>query len=690
MDGTPTDGVNPWIDSLVSGGAWNDTPSLPSTGGPTTISYNYVQNQYMYGDDHKIYLAGPWSNNEVTAAENALNAWEAVANIDFVQVSSSVDTDIKLWTAPSAAIGGALGNSGFPALSNNTHVNIFFNNQDSSWASWGLGRGTYGYVTLLHELGHALGLAHPHDGGPAPDATLFPGVTAAFGDYGDYNFNQGIYSIMSYNDGWATQYPNHNSLYFGWSATPMAFDIAAIQMIYGANTTYRTGNDTYLLPNGAPWDTFWTCIWDAGGVDEITNAGHGNRCLIDLRAATLTAGEGGGGFVSYGPGVVGGFTIAHGVVIENATGGYGADTLIGNEANNVLTGNDGGDSMLGGNGADTLDGGLGNDFINGGNGADIASYADAGGAVTVNLGTGRATGAAGADTLAGVEGVLGGAGSDSILGDTLANALSGAAGADTLDGGTGADSLSGGLGNDLVFDGDGADRYDGGAGSDTISFAGEGENYTIEYTSTGTRSDYSLSVSVRATSVGAGGPSDIVQNVELLRFSNATVEVDAAGQYDWSGIANYYDAQSRVDWQRVTYDAGNYVLKDFDAANQQNWSEQHSYFDAQARLDWQWVMNDAGDYVYKDFDAANQQNWSEQHSYYDAQARLDWQYIMNDAGDYVYKDLDGANQESWSEKHSYLDAQARLDWQYVMNDAGDYVYKDLDGANQESWSEKHS
>jgi hypothetical protein len=40
---------------------------------------------------------------------------------------------------------------------------------------------------LLHELGHALGLAHPHDGGPAPDATLFPGVTAAFGDYGDYN-----------------------------------------------------------------------------------------------------------------------------------------------------------------------------------------------------------------------------------------------------------------------------------------------------------------------------------------------------------------------------------------------------------------------------------------------------------------------------------------------------------------------
>lgn len=53
---------------------------------------------------------------------------------------------------------------------------------------------------------------------------------------------------------------------------------------------------------------------------------------IDLRSATLEYTNGGGGYISYVAGVHGGFTIADGVVIENATGGSGADTLIGNNS----------------------------------------------------------------------------------------------------------------------------------------------------------------------------------------------------------------------------------------------------------------------------------------------------------------------------------------------------------------------
>ena len=47
--------------------------------------------------------------------------------------------------------------------------------------------GGLGLATMLHEVGHSLGLAHPHDGG-GTDATLFPGVTGK-NDSGDNGLN---------------------------------------------------------------------------------------------------------------------------------------------------------------------------------------------------------------------------------------------------------------------------------------------------------------------------------------------------------------------------------------------------------------------------------------------------------------------------------------------------------------------
>ena len=69
--------------------------------------------------------------------------------------------------------------------------------------------------------------------------------------------------------------------------TPMAFDIAALQHIYGANLTYRSGNSNYTLPAVEDDGTFWTAIWDTGGVDLIRHTGS-EAATIDLRAAPLT------------------------------------------------------------------------------------------------------------------------------------------------------------------------------------------------------------------------------------------------------------------------------------------------------------------------------------------------------------------------------------------------------------------
>lgn len=163
-------------------------------------------------------------------------------------------------------------------------------------------------------------------------------------------------------------------------------------------------------------------------------------------------------------------------LIENLTGGSGADVLTGNGDDNVLIGNAGNDKLTGGAGNDTLEGGLGNDILDGGADTDTASYASATTSVVVDLNiqdgiTAQNTGGGGADTLKGFENVLGGKSADTLTGDGGDNVLNGGLGNDMLVGGLGADTLIGGLGNDKLTGGAGADlyRYRNGDGNDTIT-----------------------------------------------------------------------------------------------------------------------------------------------------------------------------------------------------------------------------
>ena len=49
---------------------------------------------------------------------------------------------------------------------------------------------------------------------------------------------------------------------YGYFAGPMAYDIAAMQDLYGANGNFHNGSDTYWLPDQNALGTYWTCIWD--------------------------------------------------------------------------------------------------------------------------------------------------------------------------------------------------------------------------------------------------------------------------------------------------------------------------------------------------------------------------------------------------------------------------------------------
>ncbi|HEX8262376.1 MAG TPA: M10 family metallopeptidase C-terminal domain-containing protein [Allosphingosinicella sp.] len=307
---------------------------------------------------------------ERDAVMTALGEFEKVADVVYLVVTDRAHADFT-YTSYIGTPGPGISLLGSMSPPDEPDEGLAqFNSGDERWNATNLAQGGFSFVTLIHEFGHGHGLAHPHDNGG--HSGILNGVEpegAGVADYttGDYDLNQGVFSMMSYEDGWQTSpYGNApTNVGYGYLGGLMAFDIALIQDKYGVNESYNTGNNTYTLKDVNAPGTFYSSIWDGGGTDEIVYSGS-RDANIDLRQATLQYEYGGGGFVSYAYGIFGGFTIANGVTIENATSGGGNDTLRGNAVGNRLDA---------GAGADVLEGSGGADILIGGAGADTFRYA---------------------------------------------------------------------------------------------------------------------------------------------------------------------------------------------------------------------------------------------------------------------------------------------------------------------------
>jgi len=307
---------------------------------------------------------GGWSPYARAQAMAALDAFAAVSGLTFEEAADPADADFRLVKSDAGA-GASLGFMNGPDLAYGDAQGVGWFNSGPYWsgARGGLlSPGAYMFTIFLHEFGHGLGLAHPHDA--AGGSTLMPQVGEGLG------LDQGVYTVMTYNDGWP-EAPEGlpDSRAWGWNLGPSALDIAVIQEKYGANLETGAGDDRYRLPSKNEAGTGYLTIWDAGGDDLIFHKG-GRDAVIDLRAATLELEEGGAGRVSRVEGIHGGFTLAHGVSVEAAAGARGDDRLTGNEADNTLKGKAGADRLIGGEGDDVLLGGKGADRLFGGAGDD--------------------------------------------------------------------------------------------------------------------------------------------------------------------------------------------------------------------------------------------------------------------------------------------------------------------------------
>lgn len=399
---TASTGGTPTIPIIPTTPSTDYTPAPNAPAGPLdsimgdTILNDHVVTVYFgrAGENFDGQITGEGFNAyERSRFQYAFDQIEAVADIEFRIVNNPDQADFRLVLDTNEMGYNELGYFYSPGPYFQAGVGVFNGAAFDRWGGGNLEVGGYGATTITHELMHGLGLMHPHDNGAG--SSVMTGVTSAFDDFGRGDLNQGIFTAMSYNPGYTSDRPTWTED-FGSSSGPMALDIAALQLMYGAAEN-RSGNSFYVLDDSNATGTGWQTIWDTGGIDTIVYGG-GAGADINLRAANLTYGTGGGGYVSSVNGVMGGYTIAAGVVIENARGGNGNDRIVGNGASNTLDGRGGNDVLFGLEGNDILRGGDLRDNLIGGTGADILVGQQGNDRLQGDLGADRLVGGAGYDT----------------------------------------------------------------------------------------------------------------------------------------------------------------------------------------------------------------------------------------------------------------------------------------------------
>jgi serralysin len=579
---------NAYLDGILFGTKWavnSFTFSFPMSG-------SYYESPYGSGEPTNGFEALTSTQQAVT--RTALAMYAAVANLSFSEVSETSTQHADLRFAKSDVPSTAwayypyTGPEGGDSWFNNSK-----NYYDSPY------KGNYANSTFLHEIGHALGLKHPHEASGSFNAMPVERDSLE-------------YTVMSYRSyigaSTTTGYTNET---WGYPQSLMMYDIAGVQQLYGANYNSNSGDTTYtwnvvtgeMSIDGAGQGTpganrIFLTVWDGNGVDTYDFSNYGTGLQVDLQPGGWTTTSAAQlaylGDSRYAAGNIANALQYNGDIrslIENAKGGSGADTITGNLAANTLWGNVGDDKLYGLFGDDQLNGGAGNDLLNGGDGTDTAVFAglstdyswtqNGDGSWTII--DKRIGSADGTDTLWHIENL---AFSDKTLalttttattptttsspatGDAGNNTLQGTSGDDKLYGYGGDDTLYGLAANDYLDGGDNNDNLDGGAGADQL--IGGAGNDTASYVSAGAGVIASLSNSSANTGDAAGDTYNSIENLtgssyadNLTGDSGANRLSGGAGNDTLRGLggSDYLDGGTETDTAVFAGKYANYAVQ---------------------------------------------------------------------------------------------------------------------------------
>ncbi|NJM45369.1 MAG: hypothetical protein HC860_03730 [Alkalinema sp. RU_4_3] len=345
------------IDALInSAGAYWDTSQ---NGGFIPFSF-YRPGAKDYIEETSTELTEPIKAN----IREVLKTIERYINVQFIETADNEYVPLRyMFTQDTNSNSYAY--AFYPDSTTGGDVHLSDRWESDAKNGFGLGPGNHGYMTLLHETLHALGLKHPGNYDVVGTGTEGPYLLP--------NNDNTSNTIMSYNT------PGSSPI------TPMEYDIRALQHLYGAkrsNSNATTYQFTTVYQYEVASETFGLAktpikqtLWDSQGIDTLDlsqlapvdggysinlNSGGWITTQIDRDRQIYYAQQDRMPYYATPFGTV----IAYNTVLENVMTSKSDDQIIANSASNRFGGYDPGQD--GGN--DRLEGTDRNDIL------DLANY----------------------------------------------------------------------------------------------------------------------------------------------------------------------------------------------------------------------------------------------------------------------------------------------------------------------------
>jgi hypothetical protein len=311
--------------ALLSGFYWY--PGAPSARG-TVLTYSFSQaaSDYIVASNPAAAASfQPFSDAVKGFTREALRQWGDASGITFVETTTHVgDITFGYYDLALLGAGGAAATGSYPApgafFDNTGALRVYSGDLPSAgdvrlslrYVSGELPFDDQLYV-LVHEIGHALGLKHPHDGTPLLDPS----------------YDSRFLTVMSYN---GPRVPGLGP-----------FDFEAIQAIYGTD---------FAAANPAEWS------WDPA-TETLTARISGNRLFYrgtSAKDVVLSSGDGCAIVTSTGNDII----LATGARTE-VNAGSGNDVIAVTGVDAIALGEDGDDLLVAKRQRVTFFGGKGND-----------------------------------------------------------------------------------------------------------------------------------------------------------------------------------------------------------------------------------------------------------------------------------------------------------------------------------------